>query len=229
MPKLISGFSSKEFGDLKVTQARRKNLKIFLTGLGLDVLDLVTMEQVYGNKVVVVDKRDKGKVIAGTDGLAGRGPGIFLGVNSADCLPCLFSEPKTQIVAVAHGSWQTIRGKIAQKTAEAMIKLGARIGNIHLEIGPHIGVCCYRVPQERSAFFEKEFGPDSLLVRKTGGKFFLDLTRAVVRQLLPLGILEKNIRISSDCTFCQSGRFFSFRREGKGVGEMLGVVGFKDA
>jgi copper oxidase (laccase) domain-containing protein len=52
----------------------------------------------------------------------------------------------------------------------------------------------------------------------------LDLTIPLVAQLLEAGIAKKNIVIGQQCTACQKNEFFSFRGEGKILGEMLGII-----
>ncbi|MDP3997996.1 MAG: peptidoglycan editing factor PgeF [bacterium] len=226
---IIYGFSTRTFGNLNVKRGRLKDLKVFLKTLGLKNQDLIAMKQVHNDKIVVVGKNDRGRIVEDADSLVTKDPGIFLGVNTADCLPLLFYESQTRIAAAAHGSWQTILKRIAQKTVEKMVNLGANPQNIHLKIGPHIGVCCYDVGSERAAFFEKEFGRNGLMVEKREKKYFLDLAQAVTKQLRPLGVHPKNIAISKLCTSCRNDRFFSFRREGQEVGGIMGVIGYKNA
>lgn len=226
-PKLVHGFSTREFGDLKVTRKTRENLNNFLKILEIDVNDLVTMEQVHQDKIEVVDTSKKSKVVVDVDGLVTKNPGTILAVNTADCLPILFYDFTTKICACVHGGWKAILKRIAQKTVKIMMELGAAPQNIRVGIGPHIGVCCYNVTGERKKLFEKEFGPDSLMIKRRGKKIFLNLSRVAAKQLMSEDILLENIKISPICTFCQNDLFYSFRKEGKGVGEMMGVIGFK--
>ena len=79
--------------------------------------------------------------------------------------------------------------------------------DLDVTIGPHLRSCCYRVGEE----FEGRFPGDVL--RRVGGKIFLDMQLAAHRQLLQLGIPEDRLGRTSYCTGCRSDSFFSFRRD----------------
>ncbi len=73
-------------------------------------------------------------------------------------------------------------------------------------------------PQEYLA----PLGRGSSLRKK--GKNFLDLKKIAKIQLINLGIKEKNIEVSPECTFCLSNKYFSFRRD-KELQTMIAIIG----
>lgn len=228
-PELIHGFSTRSFGNLKVRKKlnSNENLDKFLSILGIEKNKLVMMEQVHGNKIELIGSNDKGKVIRGVDGLIADQKGIFLGVNTADCLPLFFYDSKKKIVGIAHAGWKGVLSRIAQKIVQAMVKMGSHPDEIIVGIGPHIGGCCYTVNQERAERFLEEFGHLSEMITADGQEIHLDLTVPMVVQLIKAGIKRGNIEVSTSCTSCDHHQFFSFRKDSKKTyGEMLGVIGW---
>ena len=83
-------------------------------------------------------------------------------------------------------------------------------------IGPAIGPCCYIVGADvRAAFDDRQ----SLLEH---GR--LDLWEANRRLLTSAGVAEAAIDAHPPCTMCEPDRFFSFRRDGAGIGQHLSFV-----
>ncbi|MBS3971136.1 MAG: laccase domain-containing protein, partial [Clostridia bacterium] len=71
-----------------------ENRKRFVNSLGYSLEDAVALEQVHGNKVVVVKESDKGRgmfsyedFLASADGMVTNKPGILLTTYYADCVP----------------------------------------------------------------------------------------------------------------------------------------------
>lgn len=229
-PDLIHGFSTREFGNLKVKHSLglNRNLDKFLQVLGIEKSDLVMMEQAHGRKIRAVGEGDKGRLIKKIDGLITDQKGIFLGVNMADCLPLLFYDSKKKLIGIAHAGWKGVLARIAQKAVEKMKTLDSYPRDIIVGIGPHIGGCCYTPPQERIEKFRQVFGnlPGMIYQDKKG--IHLDLAVPIVIQLIKSGIKKENIEIALTCTSCQNNVFFSYRRENKRktYGEMLGVIGW---
>ncbi len=58
------------------------------------------------------------------------------------------------------------------------------------------------------------------------GKLFFDLVDVAIHQLQSVGILKNNIEDADYCTFDHND-VYSYRREGKSFGLMMGVIGIK--
>ncbi len=228
-PKLVQAFSTREFGDLKVGSIldSNRNLDRFLLNLGIDKTNLVMMEQVHGSKIRMVGKSDKGKVIRGVDGLITDKKGLYLGVNTADCLPLFFYDPKRKLFGLAHAGWKGILLRVAQKMVKEMKKRGSNPEKIIVAIGPHIGSCCYRVSNDLAKKYKKKFGNLAKMFYRDKEGVHLDLAIPIIVQLIKEGVDNDKIEVARNCTCCQKRDFFSYRREGKKktFGEMLGVIG----
>jgi copper oxidase (laccase) domain-containing protein len=103
---------------------------------------------------------------------------------------------------------------------------GASAEDIQAAIGPAIGVCCYEVGDEVISAFA-ESGCDIGRISRPGprGRRHLDLVQENRAQLEGSGVPSAQVYDSGLCTSCDNNRFYSFRREGSGVGRIFGVMG----
>jgi copper oxidase (laccase) domain-containing protein len=46
-------------------------------------------------------------------------------------------------------------------------------------------------------------------------------------QLVSSGVAVERVYDSGLCTYCENHRFYSFRREGNGVGRIFGAIGLR--
>ena len=56
------------------------------------------------------------------------------------------------------------------------------------------------------------------------GKYMVDLKETNRRRLLALGVPEKNISVSDECTFCNNDRYWSHRYTGGERGSQAAVI-----
>lgn len=196
------------------------NRKKFVQSLGFRLTDIVTPNQVHGEKIFRVDENYRGcgstnyaDSIPETDALITNVPKLPLMLCFADCVPIFFVDVENSAIGLAHGGWRGTFKKIAAKT---LLKMGDEFGtrpeNCLIGIAPSIGACCYEVGGEVldkcKAAFPKNV--DELLIERDG-KIFLDLWRANVVQLLEVGACEENIDVAGECTCCNDGWYFSYR------------------
>lgn len=184
-------------------------------------------QQVHGNAIAKVCSSDTGTIVQNVDGLVSR-DSVRLGVHVADCVPILAYDTDAHVIGAAHAGWKGTLGNIAGIVISGMCALGADVTKIRVSIGPHIGVCCYEVPEDRA----KKFSPRA--TRFFNHAWYIDLGRANVVQLTDAGILRKNISVSNQCTACHSDRYFSYRAYKQknlpagrqAYGEQMGVIWF---
>ncbi len=178
--------------------------------------------------------------------------GLFLGIQTADCVPILLVDPRRRVVAAVHAGWRGTLARIAVKTLGRMrLEFGTNPEDVLAALGPAIGPCCYEVgPEVAQAFlgqfahaaewFEGPFerlssgeepNPLPWLTMMPPGhepppeRVQLDLRSANRRQLVDAGMRPRNIAVSALCTSCRSDLFFSYRKEGPATGRMMSVVG----
>ncbi|MBR4642944.1 MAG: peptidoglycan editing factor PgeF [Selenomonadaceae bacterium] len=196
------------------------NRKKFLRALGFKLSDIVTPNQVHGDKIFRVDENYRGcgcnnyaDSIPETDALITDTPELPLMLCFADCVPIFFVDTENRAVGLAHGGWKGTLKKIAAKTLLKMnSEFGTRPQDCLIGIAPSIGVCCYEVGGVVIDKCKEAFPDDHerLLIQRDG-KIFLDLQLANVIQLLEVGVPEKNIEVSNHCTCCTSDWYFSYR------------------
>lgn len=236
-PEMDCFFTTRKQGDLTVgKKSISDNVRKFLSTKRISG-SFLGMEQIHGADVVRVDQTVPYEVSPKTDGIITIETNVFLGVNTADCVPLFFYDPVKKIVGAAHAGWKGTIGfdlknsgnfaeNIVTNVIHKLQDIGSDPKNIRVAIGPHIGGCCYSAPEERAAIFIKKFNNDRMAFRSEGS-WYIDLGLANKHILINTGILDEHIDAPIACTSCQNDQYFSFRKDGKIMGEMLGVIGMK--
>ena len=140
--------------------------------------------------------RDRGKVLA---------------IMVADCLPVVFTSRGGGIVGIAHAGWRGLADGVLSSTVVAM---GA--GTLLAWMGPAIGPCHYTVGGDVRGRFSSATG----FAEGSEGSFSMDLYAIANEQLQRLGV---EVFGGGLCTYCDSSRFFSYRRDGV-TGRMGGFI-----
>ncbi|HVU74806.1 MAG TPA: peptidoglycan editing factor PgeF [Mycobacteriales bacterium] len=181
---------------------------------GVDVADLVFMEQVHGPHIAVVDGR-RPDAVPGVDAVITAEPGLALVVLVADCVPVLLVDPASGVRAAVHAGRRGVANGIVTATVEQLRTMGA---NPWARLGPCIGGCCYEVGPD--VFDEVvAVAPEAASTTRAGTRS-LDLRRAVVAQLERAGVQQ--VSADAACT-ADDPRCFSYRRDGV-TGRMAGIV-----
>ena len=193
-----------------------KNYEILGNALGFDTKNLVLSHQTHTDIVLRVGKEHTGTGLFAPelpecDGLITNEPGVVLTVFTADCTPILLHDPVTGAVGAVHAGWRGTAASIAGKAVVAMAReFGSKPENIRAAIGPNIGVCCFEtdrdVPDTLLEAFGEEAGP---FIFPKGDKYYVNLKEINALVLRRAGV--RHIEISTDCTVCQSHRFWSHR------------------
>lgn len=181
------------------------NRRVLAGRLGLSN-DPAWLEQVHGTHVVPADRFETPPQAdaAWTDK-----PDIACVVMTADCLPVLFCARDGGKVAAAHGGWRGLAGGILEKTVEAM---STDPEELLVWMGPAIGPSAFEVgPEVREAFVSRWPDTEAAVVPGEGDRWFCDIYAVAHAQLAALGI--ESIHGGGFCTFQDSRRFFSYRRD----------------
>jgi YfiH family protein len=138
-------------------------------------------------------------------------PGTAVAVVTADCVPILLADEDRRFVCAIHAGWRGSAARIAALTVRALTRAtGAKPSQLVAAIGPHIGPCCYEVDGPvLSAIPERSvFAP-----AKRPGHALLDLFALNRLQLVGAGVPAARIERVGGCTFCDSSRYASYRRD----------------
>jgi len=223
---IIIGFSEKKDGPMKFSLRNREK---FFKKLGVDKNLIIRAGLIHGSRAVLVSKKETGQIIKKTDGLITNEKNLFLTITTADCLPIFICDPKKEIIGLIHGGWRSLAGDILKKAIDKMINnFKSNPAQILIGIGPGISQCHFEVKKDLvQKLCDRIIFAPKVILRKDN-KIFLDLKELVKLRLMKLGIKERNIEISPECTFCLKNKYFSYRREKPGkIKTMLAIIGQK--
>lgn len=150
---------------------------------------------------------------------------IFIGVIVADCVPVLLYDSRREVIAAVHAGWRGTAKRILTSTIHAMVShFHSEPRNISIAIGPSIRSCSYEVGEDVKADVIRGTGKGDYH-RSEEDRHFIDLSSANRVQALSAGIGEGNIWQSEECTFCNPGKYYSYRYEGGSTGRQGGFIG----
>jgi len=116
--------------------------------------DVILMQQIHGNNVVMVGKKDIGTTIPNCDAMITSDPGVTLGVRVADCLPIFVVDEKGRGIGLIHAGWRGLENEIIVKTIQKMEnQWKMETGKLKIIIGPHICPEHYEVKEDVASKF----------------------------------------------------------------------------
>ena len=196
-------------------QAVRRNRALLREQGGLPT-DPLWLKQVHGTNVVNALAVSPG---VEADGAYTDTAGVVLAVLTADCLPVFLCDRRGSAVAVLHAGW---RGMAAGVIENGVRALNAPAGALLGWLGPAIGPESYEVGEEvRSAFVKNDPGAAGAFRETGAGRWLADLYELARRRLHALGV--QTIHGGDFCTFRDTRRFYSFRRD-RETGRMASLI-----
>lgn len=156
--------------------------------------------------------------------------GVLLGVKTADCVPVLLGDVKTNAFAAIHAGWRGTVQSIVLNTIEKMRTLyDTNPRDLIAAIGPAATCQNYEIGQDVIDEFSRNFPNSAHLFTPTKENHALiDLHTANKEQLLSIGVLPENISVAPLCTMERTDLFFSYRKEKKiygKTGRLMSVIG----
>jgi YfiH family protein len=182
-----------------------ENRRRFVAGCGL-AAEPGWLMQVHGTAVQEVG----GAALREADAAIAREPGVSVAVLTADCLPILLCADRGDEIAAIHAGW---RGLAAGIVAATLSRLKSRPERLLAWLGPAISQAAFEVGDEvRAAFVAGDAGADACFKPNERGRWQADLYALARRRLEAAGVGA--IYGGGHCTFGNSERFFSYRRDG---------------
>ena len=199
-------------------EAVAENYRRVAAAGGFRVADLRQVRQVHGAAVLrareVTPESEADALWVHRDD----GP-LVAGVLTADCVPVLLSDAAGTVAAAVHSGWKGTVADIAGATVRVLAGQ-VPVGTLRAAIGPCIELAAFEVGEEVAEAFPAAF------VRREGvGRPHVDLVATVRAQLVAAGVPAGEICRVGGCTFAEPGRYFSYRRDGAGIGQMLAFIG----
>ena len=179
----------------------------------------VWLQQVHG--VTVIDAAHA-NCLPRADACVSAHPGAVCVVMTADCLPVLLCDQQGSVVGAAHAGWRGLCDGVIEQTVYAMkvppatlmAWLGPAIGAQAFEVGEEVRAAFVaRQPEAAAAFTPSPVrGEGGELAPGEGKKWLADIYQLARLRLHALGITR--IYGGGLCTYTDSARFFSYRRDG---------------
>ena len=207
--------------DPERVHANRSCLQQALVGV-----QAVFMHQLHGSTVLELQPQSPDGAPA--DAACTTARGLACTVMVADCLPVLLCDAAGSMVAAAHAGWRGLLGvngygvlesTVAHMRQSAAVARAGKQGDEPLLawLGPCIGPQAFEVGEEvRAAFVAQSAAAQACFVAVKPGKWLADLPALARQRLGALGIqsIFGNDGSNAWCTFSNSSRFFSHRRDG---------------
>ncbi len=177
----------------------KRHFQSGIEAVGFSLSDLVTAEQVHEAAIAVADgNTDRGKPLAGFDGLICGEPGTLLGIYVADCCAVYVVDPVGGSFGLVHSGKKGTSLGIVPRAIEALNReFGANPGDLRVHLSP-----CIRPPD-----------------------YEVDFAAEIRGQCLDCGVPEKAIVDGGVSTAKEIGRYYSYRVENGKTGRMLALLG----
>jgi len=174
------------------------------------------LSQVHGTKVAL--EPDPGSLVR-ADAAFTRESDVVCAVLTADCLPVLFTSNDGSELAAAHAGWRGLNAGVIEATVS---EFSVSPGNLLVWLGPAISQTAFEVGDEvRAAFLANDAAAAECFVENQRGRWQADLYALARQRLVRAGI--KQVFGGNFCTYAESGRFFSYRRDGE-CGRMASFI-----
>lgn len=204
---------SLDVGDRAADDVRRASLDEVRTETGATP---VTMHQVHGNDVVLVDDLPT-SAPASCDALVTAQTDVALLARAADCVPVLLADTRTGWIAAVHSGRPGLASGVVPAAVAA---IGERGGSVDTAwIGPHVCGRCYEVPgamRDEVAALVPESASET-----SWGTPSVDLGAGVRAQLAAAGVVD--VRDVGVCTR-EDPAWPSYRRDGDAATRFAGVI-----
>lgn len=144
-------------------------------------------------------------------------------VMTADCLPILVTNTQGTEVAAIHAGWQGLAQGIVEST---LSQLSSASSSLLVWIGPSIQQPYYEVGKDFYETFAKNHDAQEMSAafsQQTPDKWLANVALLAVQRLMRMGVAEKNIYLSHECTYAHAEKYFSYRRDGV-TGRMASLI-----
>ena len=192
-----------------------KGINEIVSKINLETKNYALLEQIHSNKIIFAkDSGNKGRA----DGLITHiDNNLILCVMTADCFPIFIHDSKTGFFSLIHAGWRGIVSKIHKNALLEIKKLGSKLEDVNISIGPSIKKCCFEVKNDVVNKFDDKY------VIMRNNKIYINLLHNVLDDLTLLGIPIKNISFDEVCTY-DDDKCCSYRRDGSKAGRMFSLM-----
>lgn len=196
-------------------QAVMRNRARVAAQAGVEAEALLSVYQVHGAEVAVVDNIWPSDERPKADAMVTDKPGYALGILTADCAPVLFigkKEDGSPVIGATHAGWKGALSGVLEATVSSMVSCGAQIETVRACIGPCIGRNAYEVD---IGFAEKVLAHNDAAEHffssaSREGHLMFDLSGYCAWRLSGVGV--KTVSLLDIDTYSRDDEFYSYRR-----------------
>lgn len=196
--------------DLSCVEQNRDSLKAMLPG------EPRWLNQVHGTNVVGWGQEYDSGLEA--DAIVSQQYGQVCAVLTADCLPVLFCNRAGTKVAAAHAGWRGLAAGILEST---VLAFDCDPSELIAWMGPAIGPEAFEVGQDVYDAFADLNTENRTAFRPHNDRWLADLYKLARLALEKIGV--EQVSGGQYCTYTDSDRFFSYRRDGT-TGRMASLI-----
>lgn len=196
-----------------------ENRRRLASALGLAFESFTWLRQIHGIEVLNLDSGDQIDPSPCADAVTSTQKNAVCLVMTADCLPVLLCDEQGTRIAALHAGWRGLCDGVIETTlacfdnpSKVMAWLGPAIGPKAFEVGAEV----------RDAFIKVDPNAQDAFVEAADGKWLGDLYLLACQRLKKAGV--QGIYGGGLCTFTDSDRFYSFRRDGACSGRMASLI-----
>lgn len=210
-----------------------ENYRRLARAAAIPLATMVAINFEHGAGIERVDERDRGRgfipqagVLSYCDGLVTNQKNVTLVTSHADCIPIFMVEPSVGAIAGLHAGWMGTSKRIGACAVKCLVReYQANPSKILAGIGPSLSQARFEVDRPvRDIFVENFPKVDATIYDANKDKYYIDLWKIMVAQLLEEGIMPENIVLANECTYDQKEDYYSYRRDGKAYGSMIGFI-----
>ncbi|WP_172370440.1 peptidoglycan editing factor PgeF [Sporosarcina jiandibaonis] len=207
------------------------NRKKLAASLQCDLASFVCANQTHSAHFHKVTLTDIGRgseqletAIQDTDALYTYEPNIVLCSFTADCVPVIFYNEKTNLIGVIHSGWQGTVKEITPKLFEHLKQVEqCDPHDFHVQIGAALSQEKFEVDEDvYRKFKDLDYADEFMYFNDKTNKYHIDNQLTVKKQLELAGIPAEQITIDQTCTY-QDPDGFSYR-EDKQCGRHLSFI-----
>ena len=149
-------------------------------------------------------------------------PGVVCAVLTADCLPVFVCKKDGSMVGIAHAGWKGLISGVIESLIESFQCNGA---DLVAHLGPAISKNYFEVGIEIKDLYVSKNSNFARSFSFYRDKHYLDLYDAakVILESFNITLISGGDR----CTFKESDKFFSYRRDGLNSGRMAHLIWMK--
>jgi len=192
--------------------------RLFAEEIGFDSQNLIIPMQTHSTNVSFCSAAE---YVENCDGIFTNEGKKICSIQVADCMPIFFAHLSEKVYGIIHVGWRGLVNGILDNSAELLVKEDYKLSDFEIFIGPSIQNCCFEVGDDIINNFNIEF----VSATKNARKHKVDLQHHAANDLINIGFKNKNISMSTDCTYCDTDKYHSYRRDGEKSGRMIGLIG----